>query len=74
MHYRIMSGHGLRDPPNGCKIGIFEWKIGGEDFYGSTRRFRTRKERKSCVQTQESFVWAHAIAEGVVPTYQLVLH
>ena len=47
---------GLGNPPNGFKNGVFEWNIRGGDSYESTERFCSRGERRSCVQTQESFV------------------
>ena len=71
---RIKNGHELGDPSNGCKNNFFEWIIGGGDLYGSTRGFCTRKEKKLCMQTQGSFVWAQAIVEDVVPQYRFVLN
>ena len=74
MHSRTRNGHGLGDPLNKCKNNVFEWHIGGRDLLGSTGRFCRRGKIRSYVQTQESFVQAQAIAEGMVPPYRLVLY
>ena len=49
MHSRIKSGHGLEDPPNGCKNIVFESYIRGGDLYKSTGGCRTRKKPMMCI-------------------------
>ncbi len=56
----------FRDPPNGCKVCIFEWRIILRNLYDATRRVKSfRNQVGFNVQVEKIHLWIEVVANNL---------